>query len=410
MDQRTPVEIVRRETWLTLRRAGVCLVAVVGLRLVWGWYEGRKLAAAVGELVAMGVNLEGMYVPPKGATREVPELLDRVMVAAAGGEREAAVGLNVLDRLATLPPADWSAEWDAITAGRSAGGDEQAGAEALAEGLRRSSESAVAAKDWESFVRVQLWRQGIVRGVDGAPRTARFVALSHLAVSEAEEAMRCAPMLAESREMQPAVRAWAEGFVLRAMGDPPGSVQLRGDVYRRGLGVKGVMVPVRGWVTMPLETFMEADSAGLLAGWHPTGGAARVPNDASQYRIVRAQAYIQNMPERLMDQGYGDRRTMVTAAICVAVNLYRVDTGHWPGTLAELVPKYLAVVPLPTVESRRPFELMMLQGGKRAMIRTVGTGWPTPGRMADARGMYAKDVSRMAYWTDVSPWEQAAGK
>lgn len=102
-------------------------------------------------------------------------------------------------------------------------------------------------------------------------------------------------------------------------------------------------------------------------------------------------------------QGLAERRV---TAVSLACQLYRVDEGHWPQRLDELVPKYLPAVPAdPFYNDGRPLGYVVLKGklpggGDRPMIfyngeaTSLNPGKEPAYRWLPYNGVQYRDVAR----------------
>ena len=104
-----------------------------------------------------------------------------------------------------------------------------------------------------------------------------------------------------------------------------------------------------------------------------------------------------------------------TAALLLALRLYRLDHPRWPTALAELVPTYLPAVPLdPVAGNGRPIGYLVVAhaqptGGDRVLLYwgrpTNGPAGPPPAGFASSHN---DSYRGLVHWRDAADWSAAA--
>lgn len=132
--------------------------------------------------------------------------------------------------------------------------------------------------------------------------------------------------------------------------------------------------------------------------------AATIPADDGLARLLGASMMrINETTDRILL----DRHV---AAISLAMALYRADhDGHWPDQLEQLVPNYLAALPVdPSSPTGAPPRYERLNDGQRPMVRSVGPdGQADPLETAPTKGSYgwqARPSGADDQWRDLSAW------
>jgi hypothetical protein len=426
----TAVDIIRREMRWVAWGFGVVLVAMVGLRLAWGWHEARRRETAINALAALGVDTRMEYVPPKGATRDAVRLLAEISQAATAYSdpknipydsdqdpwaipvyvaavktalRPVIPALDRLEELGKLPPADLGPEWNQ-SVGKGPVPDVVVDGYALFRALDAAVYLATAEKDWPYLAKLIGYEQELGRRAESAPNLAGNEYFGH-GGPIANQMLVVAPRLGEERNLPPEIRACVESFIRQSFGPAPEPGLLVKECLDDWPYYVAALRPVRGWVTGPFEDSALAGVAERLRAWHPIFARRSGEEVGSRPRRLAVERLFVFGGVGRWSREASRQQATSTAAASLAVNLYRSDTGEWPRSLGQLVPKYLPAVPQLEYDTPGPLELVFLNDGKRPVLKTPGDGEPWLSPMSQLRGKKGETGRGTALWTDVSLWK-----
>lgn len=162
---------------------------------------------------------------------------------------------------------------------------------------------------------------------------------------------------------------------------------------------------IPAWDRGALEKYLSVMDEAIESSRQPCLTAMPVPEGPDPTQLVKVVA---SMRPYVFDSILKHR----AAAVGLAVRLYWNDIGHYPATLADLVPKYLPAVPAdPLAKADRPLGYLLAEGGKRPIIWSVGlNGVPEKWGQAaipalpsySPKSLQGQDVDDR--WVDLSAW------
>jgi hypothetical protein len=159
---------------------------------------------------------------------------------------------------------------------------------------------------------------------------------------------------------------------------------------RRAFGSERVFViDTVSWGTRGSRLLRPAFDLGIVNTSEPWAGLIRA-GDAKRLREARRDVRQKGNPgwlrigealvgslmpsyDRVLETGFRNRTDRRMAAVSLAANLFRRDTGRWPATLEELVPRYLPAVPIdPMANEGVPLRYVLAEGGRRPIVYSAG--------------------------------------